>query len=116
MPEPAHSYIFMCKDEIVDEPRNGRENQREEGANYTFLVPDTYSSSIKLGTMLVSIGTQMCEDSALNDLECGTNWKISHDIYGFFSHIHGPDKKLPARRGNRQLGEKRRKRYGRGYS
>ena len=65
--------------------------------------------------MLVLIGTKMCEDAGSNS-ECGMNWKISHDIHGFFSHIHGPHKKLPARRGNRQLGEKRRKRYGRGYS
>ncbi len=115
VPGPEHSYIFMCEDEIVDEPRKGRENKREEGANYTFSVPETYLSPKKLGTMLVSIGTQMCEDSALNDLECGTNWKISHDIYGFFSHIHGPHVKLPTRTGNKQLNDNRRKRYGRGY-
>ena len=96
LPEPAHSYIFMCEDDIVDEPQKGLRlgNQREGGPNYTFMAPEAYSSNMKLGSMLVSIGKKMCEDAALN-LECGTNWKITNDVYGFFSGIHGPNKKLP---------------------
>ena len=55
-------------------------------------------------------GKKMCEDAGSN-AECGTNWKISHDIYGFFSHIHGPHKKFPTRTGNNQLGDNSRKCY-----
>ena len=112
--EPSHSYIFMCEDDIVDEPRKGRDNQRKDGIKYTFLAPETYSSPLKLGTMLVSIGTKMCEDAELN-LERGRNWTTAHDVYDFFSSIHSTNKTFPARTGKKQVRYNRCKRYGKGY-